>query len=194
MLDFFWDLSNKDKFTFIGIVISAGSSMFTLFISLKLNKRSSYVNSITNERITSMTQLKQNTAEYISMLKYFIVEEGTHISVEKLYNLKLQIEFQLNSAKGTETLIIQRMDNIFMLINYLNNIKQAITVKGILQELTDKGINKERLPIPYTEETRLNITNAKTYLKRLIHIEVDLLEENLKKHINQEWKKIKSEV
>ncbi|MGG1166272.1 hypothetical protein [Bacillus mycoides] len=194
MIDFFLELPNKDKFTFIGIIITATTSFFTLLISLKLNKRSSYVNSITNERINSMTHLKQNTAHYISMLKAFIANEESTISISELYNLKLHIEFQLNIIKEREKTIIQRMDNLYTLINYLNSIKKDNTVKMLLTELASKGIDTERLPIPYTEDTRLEIMDLKKYLKKLISMELDLLENNLKNHIKLEWEKIKMEI
>ncbi|PRD11801.1 hypothetical protein CQ058_04570 [Bacillus sp. MYb56] len=194
MIDFFLALPNKDKFTFIGILITATTSFVTLLISLKLNKRSSYVSSITNERINSMTHLKQNTANYISMLKSFIANEESSISISKLYNLKLHIEFQLNLIKEREKIIIQRMDNLYILINYLNSINQDNTVKTIITELTNKGIETARLPIPYTESTRLSIKNSRKYLKRVIGMELDLLEYDLKNHIKLEWEKIKTEI
>ncbi|MDA1913637.1 hypothetical protein [Bacillus cereus] len=194
MIDFFLELPNKDKVTFIGIIITATTSFFTLLISLKLNKRSSYINSITNERINSMTHLKQNTANYISILKSFIFNEESNISISKLYNLKLHIEYQLNHLKEREKIIIQRMDNLYILINYMHSINQDNIVKTILIELTNKGIDMNRLPIPYTEDTRLGIKNSKEYLKRLISMELDLLEADLKNHIKVEWEKIKKEI
>ncbi|PGT91949.1 hypothetical protein COD18_16060 [Bacillus cereus] len=194
MIDFFLDLPNKDKVTFIGIIITATTSFFTLLISLKLNKRSSYINSITNERINSMTHLKQNTANYISILKSFIFNKESNISISKLYNLKLHIEYQLNHLKEREKIIIQRMDNLYILINYMHSINQDNTVKTILIELTNKGIDMNRLPIPYTEDTRLGIKSSKEYLKRLINMELDLLEADLKNHIKVEWEKIKKEI
>ncbi|MCI4251558.1 hypothetical protein MRP26_21800 [Bacillus sp. CCB-MMP212] len=194
MLDFFLELPNKDKVTFIGIIITATTSFFTLLISLKLNKRSSYINSITNERINSMTHLKQNTANYISILKSFIFNEESNISISKLYNLKLHIEYQLNHLKEREKIIIQRMDKLYILINYMHSINQDNIVKTILIELTNKGIDMNRLPIPYTEDTRLGIKNSKEYLKRLISMELDLLEADLKNHIKVEWEKIKKEI
>lgn len=194
MIDSFLELPNKDKFTFIGIIITAAISFCTLLISLKLNKRSSYVNSITNERINSMTHLKQNTAHYISMLKAFIANEESTISISELYNFKLHIEFQLNIIKEREKTIIQRMDNLYTLINYLDSIKKDNTVKMLLSELASKGIDTERLPIPYTEDTRLGIIDLKKYLRRLINMELDLLENDLKNHIKLEWEKIKMEI
>ncbi|QQN86686.1 hypothetical protein [Bacillus toyonensis] len=194
MIDFFLALPNKDKFTFIGIIITATTSFFTLLISLKLNKRSSYINSITNERINSMTHLKQNTANYISMLKSFIFSEESNISISKLYNLKLHIEFQLNILKEREKIIIQRMDNLYILIDYMHSISQNHAVKTILIELANKGIDIKRLPIPYSEDTQLGIKNSNEYLKRLINMELDLLESDLKNHIKVEWEKIKNEI
>lgn len=193
-MDFFFELPNKDKFTLIGIIVTAATGFFTLLISLRLNKRSSYVNSITNERLNSMMQLKQNTANYISMLRNFIFDESNIISIEKLFNLKLNIEFQLNYTKENENLIIHRMENILKLIDLQHNIKSNITVKALIDEVIGIGIERERIPIPYSEDMILSRDNIIEYLKRLIKVELDLLEIKLKEHIKSEWEKIKSEI
>jgi hypothetical protein len=194
MLDFYLGLSNKEKISFLGILFTFITSFSTLVISLNLNKKSSYVNSITNERITSMVQLKQNIASYLSMLKNFYLEGEISISIERLYCYKYYIEFQLNQSNPHEKLIVDRMERINILINCFNELKQPLVVKEIICILIEKGFKKEGLPIPYTEERLLTIEEAKKYIKRLINMELNIVEKELINHIKLEWEKIKSEV
>lgn len=194
MLNYFSNLEAKEQITLIGIVATTILSSLTLIITLKNNRKLRYINSITNERLESMSNLKLNVSELISILKDYLNKSNNEINFKDTYKLKLRIEFQLNSERNNEKYIINKMKNIFLILEYKNRLNYNISIKNMIEELEKLGLNMHSYPGDYLSNNSLTIETDKKYLDRLIRIEVNLLEEFLKQHIKKEWEKVKSEI
>ncbi|MEC2076307.1 hypothetical protein [Metabacillus fastidiosus] len=177
-------LDAAQKVSLIGVIITAVTSITTLIFTVKINRNTAYVNSVTKERIGSMNALKLNISEFISIL-YSALSNESRTSLKELYKLKTLIEFQLNDNRNFESSIICRLNNIVWLYNlYINidEIKNYLELKVLLEEKN----------ISYSNE--LIYLNNHRLLKSILTIELNLLELALKKHVKGEWDKVKNEL
>lgn len=177
-------LDTTQKVSLIGIIITALTSIITLVFTVIINKNTTYVNSVTKERISSMNGLKLNISEFFSIFYSFLSNENK-TSLKELYKLKTLIEFQLNDNKSIENSIVCKLNNIMWLYNlYINihKIKDYQELKALLKEKN----------IPHSN--KLIYLNNHQLVKSILTIELSLLELDLKRHVKKEWTKAKGEL
>ena len=176
-------LDTTQKISLIGILFTAITSITTLVFTIKINKNTTYVNSVTKERISSMNTLKLNISEFISIFHSVLSNEST-TSLKELYKLKTLIEFQLNDTRNIERGIMCKLNDIMWLYNLYINIHKIKSYSELRELLEEKKISY----------SKLIYLNNHQLLKSILTMELNLLELNLKKHVKREWDKVKGEL
>lgn len=173
------NLENIKVYITIGTAII---SFATLLVSLKINKRSILNNSVTKERIESLTSLKNNLAEFNSLIYTYIVSEKT-IDINRVYFYKNLIEYQFNNTKDIEKDIVIKLEKIVFLTCEL----------VYTQNESKEEFLKKFEAIDFKNGDSLIYINNKQFVKSILKIEFDLFEYLTKNHLKSEWEKVKDE-
>ncbi|WP_144572257.1 hypothetical protein [Bacillus paramycoides] len=197
ILEAFTNLEPKDKFTFIGLLLTSGISLLTLIKTARINRKAAYLNSITKERIESMTELKEQVAKYLSFIRrYQILELDIQERASFLQELeyrKFKIDFQLNDAKANELEISITLNHINTLIGIIENAEDSISVGSLKQKLVKESFPIIHADFSQPESTILNASEQKNILKSFLDKQLSDLKMSLKNHVKMEWEKIKEE-
>ncbi|MEH7435758.1 hypothetical protein, partial [Bacillus thuringiensis] len=185
ILEAFTNLETKDQFTFIGLLLTSGISLLTLVKTTRINRKAAYLNSVTKERIESMTELKEQVAKYLSLIqRYQILELDIQERASFLQELeyrKFKIDFQLNEAKTNELEISITLNHINTLIGIIENTEDSISVGNLKQKLV-----KESFPIIHSDFSQpesiiLHASEQKNILKSFLNKQLSNLKISLKK-------------
>lgn len=208
-LKIFQSLKGKDLITFIGIAATFIISYKNLK-HLKLNnKKSLYVNSVTKERIESMGEMKENLANYFSLVSNFRMlnlEESIQDYLKELEYRKLKIIFQLNPDNSEENVICDEFNKINKLVNYWvfyrNDDKEKIYPAKLLTIIDEYKINISNFyPEYFLDSTHLSkleldrkmLGNFRArYFDYLEYVKY-LLIQRIRTHLKEEWNKGKIE-
>lgn len=85
----------------VGIVIAAVISVIGVFVGFYFNKKQTYKEIVTRERIEWLKDLKDNFSEYLALTNYGNVRSKDIDRVRELYN---KIIFNINSVKDRDAL------------------------------------------------------------------------------------------
>ncbi|MFP8644517.1 hypothetical protein ACLHWY_23505 [Priestia aryabhattai] len=197
ILEAFKTLEPKDQFTVGGIILTSVISLITLINTIRINWKSAYLNSVTKERIESMTELKEQVAKYLSLIRrYQLFELSTEDKATFLQELeyrRYKIDFQLNEKRNSEAKLSISLEHINKLIGVIEKVSGDISVERLKENL-----NKENFPLTYVEfeqenSALLNNVEQKTILKDALENRIKNLNMLLKSHLKTEWEKIKKE-
>ncbi|WJE82185.1 hypothetical protein [Bacillus sp. DX3.1] len=197
ILESFKNLEPKDQITFIGLVLTSVISLLTLINTIRINSKSAYLNSVTKERIESMTELKEQVAKYLSLIRrYQILELNTEEKASFLQELeyrKFKINFQLNEEKTNELEISSTLNHINALIVVTERVEGPVSIRDLKQSLVKEAFPIIHADFEQEESTIINALEQKNILKSFLDNRLSNLKVSLKKHVKTEWEKIKKE-
>ncbi|MED4698716.1 hypothetical protein P9436_06590 [Lysinibacillus capsici] len=97
MIETFMSLEAKDKFTTIGIVITALLTLLNIVFTLYNNKKNLYANTILKERLDSLNKLKVNSAKLLSIINDELrCMNKFEKSYKEIFELKSMVIYQFN--------------------------------------------------------------------------------------------------
>lgn len=85
----------------VGIILAAFISVFGVFAGFRFNRKQTYKEIVTRERIDWLRDLKNNFSEYLALTSYGYVRYNDIDRVRELYN---KIIFNINSVNDIEAL------------------------------------------------------------------------------------------
>ncbi|WP_454206222.1 hypothetical protein [Peptoniphilus sp. Marseille-Q6390] len=85
----------------VGIILAAFISVFGVFAGFRFNRKQTYKEIVTRERIEWLRDLKNNFSEYLALTSYGYVPSKDIEKVRELYN---KIIFNINSVNDIEAL------------------------------------------------------------------------------------------
>lgn len=98
---------------------------------------------MTKERIESMTELKEQVAKYLSLIRrYQILELNTEEKASFLQELeyrKFKINFQLNEEKTNELEISSTLNHINALIVVTERVEGPVSIRDLKQSLVKRS-------------------------------------------------------
>ncbi|PFI96863.1 hypothetical protein COI88_27935 [Bacillus cereus] len=184
MIESFLALEPKDKFTSLGVIFTAIIGIATLFFSILNNQRSVYSSTILKERLDSLTNLKKNTASFISLILASINENSLKSDYKELKYLSNLIEYQFNAHKREELEVINKLRYLLRLIQLRTEERDIVEMESFIKKYDlefFRGLHFEY----YNVQTLIQLIDRNIYEKTE---EVEVL---LKNHIKSEWEKIK---
>lgn len=215
VIDYLWSstkaLKIKDFITIGGIFATSFISLKTLRHTKKNNSKSLFVNSITKERVESMSELKEQVARYLSTVaRYSLIENNKNYSVDELVKeieyTTLRIVFQLNPNNSDEEKIHNELRKINAIIKYrllyMNNDNEKTYPTGLLNLIDDHAIEVTDFYSTYPNDKLIysNIEVSKKILNhfqknhpKLLEKTLDYLVKDIREHLKGEWNKIKTE-
>lgn len=184
MIESFLALEPKDKFTSLGVIITAIIGIVTLFFSILNNQRSAYSSTILKERLDSLTSLKKNTAGFISLILASINENSLKDNYKELKYLSNLIEYQFNAHKRVELEAINELRYLLRLIQLRVEGRDIVEMEGFIKKYDLEFFRRLHFEY-YNAQTLIQLIDRNIYEKTE---EVEVL---LKNHIKSEWEKIK---
>ncbi|MDN7243014.1 hypothetical protein QWY14_14455 [Planococcus sp. N028] len=204
-------LEAKDYITISGLLITAVISLATLILTSRSNKKNLYMNSVTKERVTSMSELKEQVARYISTISNYNIineynEDEINLILKENEYRALRIMLQLNPDKSEEEDLYKEITKINSLIKYKHKIfddeKRANNPKDLLKLIEVQNINISSFYENYFDELgnisaqQLNQKILVKFEEKYKHILGNLLANLISKiriHLKKEWGKVKKE-
>lgn len=185
IIDSFFLLEPKDRFTSIGIVLTATISCATLLFSILNNQRNLYANTILKERLDSLKNLKEKSADFISLISSCGKDEiELKTNYKELVFLSTLLEYQFNKSNYKEAKDLKKINYLMCLI------RMKIETKSI--EESKDFIKKENLDFfILLDLEHYNEVSLKRLVTEKIYENIQVVDEVLKKHIKLEWEKIK---
>lgn len=184
MLDFIFQLNDKEKLTFLGILLTLIITVINLIYSMKNNNSNIFANTIIKERLESLTNLKEYISQYTSLIEDSLIKQDFKIAYKDILYYSSLIKFQLNPLKSEELDIIAKIDANNKLLYWVTNQGNIEDINEFKKDIYFfRGLNISN----YNEEkiTQLLFNQIKNN-----NYEFDKL---FKGHIKNEWEKIKSQ-
>ncbi|MGH1257162.1 MULTISPECIES: hypothetical protein [Bacillus] len=194
----FVELEVKDQLTLVGLVTTFTVSSVTLWNTRRISKKTGFLNSITKERVESMGELKEQMAKYLSLIQKFPLEifkdeKERAEFIRAIEYRKNKIDFQLNDDREFEKEIIGNLEITNLVMKLLIQTEKNESI-NIHVELGKHNLSLDKL----------GITNVITNPNMNYNQFCDTLNESLdrlnkfliisfKKHLKNEWEKIKKE-
>ncbi|WLR52452.1 hypothetical protein LC040_06000 [Bacillus tianshenii] len=186
------ELKIKEFITLVGIILTFVVGLINIFVTLKNNSRSLYVNAITSERVKWMGQLKELVSEYLSMTTVYDDKptlEGKEFAdyIERLIYLQNRIKLHLNYTDPKD----EEINDLISKIN--NKITGLYEMKNLLN-LSDEEKRKELISPKFKKyfeevaEETIGVEEAKRYFMGEQQLGVDFINNVIKK-INEDIKK-----
>ncbi|MDF9663785.1 hypothetical protein COL10_24895 [Bacillus cereus] len=184
MIESFLALEPKDKFTSIGIIVTAIIGIATLFFSILNNQRNIYSSTILKERLDSLNNLKKNAASFISLILVNINENNLKSNYKELKYLSNLIEYQFNTHKREELEVVNKLRYLVRLIQLRTEEKDIVEMENFIKKYDLEFFRK--LYFEY-----YNVQTLNRLIDRNIYEKTEEIENLLKNHIKSEWEKIK---
>ncbi|MGX5597716.1 hypothetical protein [Bacillus cereus] len=184
MLESFLELEPKDKFTSIGIIVTAVIGIATLFFSILNNQRNIYSSTVLKERLDSLNNLKKNAASFISLILVNINENSLKNNYKELKYLSNLIEYQFNTHKREELEVVNKLRYLVRLIQLRTEEKDIVEMENFIKKYDLEFFRK--LYFEY-----YNVQTLNRLIDRNIYEKTEEIENLLKNHIKSEWEKIK---
>lgn len=184
MIESFLALEPKDKFTSIGIIVTAVIGIATLFFSILNNQRNIYSSTILKERLDSLNNLKKNAASFISLILVNINENSLKCNYKELKYLSNLIEYQFNTHKREELEVVNKLRYLVRLIQLRTEEKDIVEMENFIKKYDLEFFRK--LYFEY-----YNVQTLNRLIDRNIYEKTEEIENLLKNHIKSEWEKIK---
>ncbi|PGB73538.1 hypothetical protein COM03_27225 [Bacillus wiedmannii] len=194
----FMSLEVKDKLNLIGLVITFTVSSITLWNTRRISKKTGFLNSITKERVESMGELKEQISKYLSLIQKFPLEilkdEKERVEfVRAIEYRKNKIDFQLNDDREFEKKIIENLETTNSVIKLLIQTEESETI-NIHVELGRYNLSIDKLRITNViTNPNMNYNQFCDTLNDSLDRLNKLLIISFKKHLKNEWEKIKKE-
>ena len=108
----------KDVIYAIAIAVTFLIGLTNIVYNIHINRRTTYINSVTAERVKWINALRENVSEYAGLTYNWVisdVEEGSEESKEilkKIDYLRILIQLQLNPTEPLSQKIIEWIDEI----------------------------------------------------------------------------------
>lgn len=185
MIDNFLALDPKDKFTSLGIIFTAIIGLATLFFSVLNNQRSVYASTILKERLDSLSNLKQNTASFISLILASLKENSLEDNYKELKYLSNLIEYQFNASKRGELEVIDKLKYLLKLIQLRIEERDIVEMASFIQKYDLDFFSMLNLE-------NYNVQSLNKLIDKKIYENIEEAEVLLKKHIKSEWEIIKN--
>ena len=111
-------LELKDLFYIVGIILTFLLGLANVVFNIYVNRRTTYINSVTAERVKWINALRENVSKYAGLTYNWVisdVEEGSDESKEMLKEidrLRILIQLQINPKEDLGGKIISWIDTI----------------------------------------------------------------------------------
>jgi hypothetical protein len=170
------NLTTSDWITFIGVLVALGVGIFNLISSLTTNRRTTFVNAVTSERVKWMGQLRELISEYLMLTTYY--DKKPVLNGEELTNFlnriiflkqRIQLHLNLNGEKDREIIsLIDRLNTKYINLYTLNDIYKLPDEKKFNAYKNDMYFNEElkkhfHKSIDDMENSNVNITDEEKY-------------------------------
>ncbi|PHB39292.1 hypothetical protein COE82_18440 [Bacillus wiedmannii] len=194
----FVELEVKDQITLVGLVTTFTVSSVTLWNTRRISKKTGFLNSITKERVESMGELKEQMAKYLSLIQKFPLEifKDEKESVEFIRAIeyrKNKIDFQLNDDREFEKEIIGNLEITNLVIKLLIQTEKSESI-NIHVELGKYNLSLDKLGITNViTNPNMNYTQFCDTINESLDRLNKILIISFKKHLKNEWEKIKKE-
>lgn len=151
--------------TGIGVILTFFIGLFNLFYSIKISKKTLYINAVTSERVKWMTSIRDYISEYVSITTLYNQKElltnqkEINDYLNKVLELDCKIKLYLNykGERDEEILnIITRItDNTNWIYNeglYNSNRKDSEKIKDFVYKNLNNIVAESRNHIEYKED------------------------------------------
>jgi endo-1,4-beta-D-glucanase Y len=108
----------KDIFYVVGIAATFLISLVNIVYNIYINRRTTYINSVTSERVKWINALRENVSKYAGLTYNWVIsdiEEGSEESkkiLKEIDQLRILIQLQINPNEDLGKSIISCIDTI----------------------------------------------------------------------------------
>ncbi|WP_242213164.1 hypothetical protein [Bacillus cereus group sp. BfR-BA-01383] len=184
MIESFLALEPKDKFTSIGVIVTAIIGIANLGFSILNNQRNIYSSTVLKERLDSLNNLKKNTASFISLILVSVNENSLKSNYKELKYLSSLIEYQFNAHKREELDAVNKFRYLLRLVQLRTEEKDIVEMESFIKKYDLDFFRKLHFE-------HYNVQTLNRLIDRNIYEKTEEIEILLKNHIKSEWEKIK---
>ncbi|MFF2880718.1 hypothetical protein [Bacillus toyonensis] len=184
MIESFLALEPKDKFTSIGVIVTAIIGIANLGFSILNNQRNIYSSTVLKERLDSLNNLKKNTASFISLILVSVNENSLKSNYKELKYLSSLIEYQFNAHKREELEAVNKFRYLLRLVQLRTEEKDIVEMESFIKKYDLDFFRKLNFE-------HYNVQTLNRLIDRNIYEKTEEIEILLKNHIKSEWEKIK---
>jgi hypothetical protein len=126
----------KDYFYVFGIIATFALGLWNITKNYRLSKKTTFINTVTSERIKWMEKLRNNISEFCGLTYNWCIAEpedqiSKHEHIEKIDKLRYVIRLQLNPRDGHDQII----EKLIFEIPTFTHRSQEIELKQKINEL-----------------------------------------------------------
>ena len=131
----------KDLFYAVGIVATFLIGLGNIVYNIHINRRTTYINSVTAERVKWINALRENISKYAGLTYNWViseVEEGSDESKEILKEIdqvRILIQLQLNPSEELSQKIISWIDQVSRHTHESQKDKLKDDLKGLVADV-----------------------------------------------------------
>lgn len=130
-------MAQKEYIAIIGIFVTLVISSISLFISLRNNKKTLFINSITSSRIKWIGVLRENISEFCGLTYHFAITDLTKSEkqkvIEQIDKLRFLIKLQLNRNDKFDVKLMQKVELIPNLTDLRNNKELKKEIDNLIE-------------------------------------------------------------
>lgn len=194
-----------DIIAIIGILATLFISIWSLVSSKKSNRKANYINSITHERVNSLTELKEQVSKYLSLVSNPVFSDDNinkNLFYQEIDYRKNRVMLQLNIKSPKEEALAEELADINLYLKCcgaiytqdsyelkINNIKTLIRIN---KPGCNGNFKNLKLGQDISEGTDL-LKDFETDFQTNLSQMVNELMINLRSHFKDDWEKIKKE-
>lgn len=197
----------KDLITLLGVSATFLVGYKNLKNAKKHNEKSLYINSITKERIESLSKLKLNLAKYFSIMSLInskSVKGNLDISDKyaELEQIKYEIFFQLNPENPDEEMICKEFNKINNIVKVLMIGEENVSENAIKDLLNEHNLDMYTF---YKIHKKYSANLSKEYYQNdiinyffdtifdILDLSKSILIYKMRKHLKNEWSRSKND-
>ena len=130
-------MESKDYITIFGIFVTLIISSISLYISLRNNKKTLFINSITSSRIKWIGILRENISQFCGLTYHFAITELSDIEkqkvIEQIDKLRFLIKLQLNRNDKFDVKLMKKVDLIPKLTDPRKNEELKTEIDNLIK-------------------------------------------------------------
>lgn len=144
----------KDTLTGIGVILTFIIGVFNLIYSISNNKKTSYINTVTAERIKWITKVREYIAEFYTDIDYYARSDDDMIEkVNRTNLLRMKIKLYLNPEENQDIIVL--IDELNDLLKYARIGTSRILLNSIQRERTRQILYHELNQLVLKTQTML---------------------------------------
>ncbi|MCD9462452.1 hypothetical protein CJF25_05510 [Photobacterium phosphoreum] len=131
----------KDILYIVGIGLTFVLGLVNVFYNIYISKRTTYINSVTVERVKWINALRENVSKFIGLTYHWVMtdisedsDESKHI-IKEIDQLRILIQLQVNPNEPLGEKIIHLIDKVSLYTHESQKDKLKVILKEIVSEV-----------------------------------------------------------